>query len=87
MEGRLDTFFLTVLLDNYVLTPEDNWKIVLRFKYVIDSYVAHIKFKLCGFFPLDYSSHKTCQSNKLQEKVSTTLVPSFHHLPRLSLDD
>lgn len=50
MEGRLDTFFLTVLLDNYVLTPEDNWKIVLRFKYVIDSYVAHIKFKLCGFF-------------------------------------
>ena len=50
MEGSLDTFFLTVLLDNYVLTPEDNWKIVLRFKYVIDSYVAHIKFKLYGFF-------------------------------------
>lgn len=50
MEGRLDTFFLTVLLDNYVLTPKDNWKIVLRFKYVIDSYAAHIKFKLYGFF-------------------------------------
>lgn len=87
MEGSLDTFFLTVLLDNYVLTPEDSWKIVLRFKYVIDSYVAHIKFKLYGFFSLDYSSHKTCQSNKPQVKVSTTPVPSFHHLPQFSLDD
>lgn len=75
MEGRLDTFFLTVLLDSYVLTPKDNWKIVLRFKYVIDSYVVHIKFKLYGFFSLDYSSHKTCQSNKLQEKVSVTPYP------------
>ena len=37
MEEGSDTFFHTVLLDNYVLKSKDNLKIALRFNYVIDS--------------------------------------------------
>lgn len=46
--------------------------------------VTHIKFKLYEFFSLDYSSHETCQSSKLQRFMSP---PSTTCPASLSLDD
>lgn len=87
MEEGLDTFFHTVLLDNYVLKSKGNLKIVLRFNYVLIVNVTHIKFKLYEFFLLDYSSHETCQSSKLQRFMSppSTTCPTSLSLAPLPI--